>query len=89
MSGDTVCAFRHTVTGSPVRQSAVSSNKIFEDLLRHFVTDCTEQSLLATDDRRWTLHQELGKVLWSWRNVNAEGLVNVSRFRNLQSCELN
>lgn len=32
--------------------------------------------------------QELSEVLWSLKNVNAEGLVTESRFRNLQSCEL-
>ena len=95
MSGETVCAFRHTVaeikaeTGSPVWQSAVSSNKIFGDLLCHFVADWKKRSLLATGDRRWTLRQVLSKGLWSLKNVNAEGLVTVSRFRNLQSCELN
>jgi len=35
------------------------------------------------------LHQELSKDLWSLKNVNAEGLVTESRFRNLQSFELN
>jgi hypothetical protein len=95
VSGDTVCAFRHTVTeikaetGSPVWQTVVSSNKIFRDLLRHFVADWKKRSLIATGDRRSTLPQELSKVLWSLKNVNAEGLVSESRLRNLQFCKLN
>jgi hypothetical protein len=95
VSGDTVCAFHHTVTeikaetGSPVWQSVVSSIKIFGELLRHFFGDWKKQSLIATGDRRSNLPQDLSKGLWSLKNVNAEGLVTESRFRNLQSCELN
>jgi len=95
VSSDTVCAFRHTVAdtkteiGSPVWRTVVSLNKIFGDLLRHFVADWKKQSLIATGDRRSTLPQELSKVLWSLKNVNAEGLVTESRLRNLQSCEIN
>jgi hypothetical protein len=95
VSGDTVCALRHTVTdtkaetGSPLWQTVVSLNKIFGDLLRHFVADWKKQNLIATGDRISTLPQELSKVLWSLKNVNAEGLITESRLRNLQSCEIN
>jgi len=58
VSGDTVCAFRHTVTdikaetGSSIWQSVVTSNKIFGDLLPHFVADWRKRSFVATGGRR-------------------------------------
>ena len=96
LSGNTVCALRHTATEIKAEtrsfgwQSVVSSNKIFGDLLRQFVADLTgKKSFRASGDRRLTLPQELSKALWSLKNVNAESLVTASRFRNLQSSELN
>ena len=68
--------------------SQYGSRQAARDLLRHFVAEWKKQILLATGDRWSTLRQELSKGLWSLKNVNAKGLVTVSRFRNLQSCEL-
>jgi hypothetical protein len=57
VSDDTVSTFRHTVTAikaeteSPGWQSVVSSNKIFGDLLLHFLLIGGNAVFIATGDR--------------------------------------